>query len=146
MTGAPPSRKSRSVLAVTRHAQLRMEQHYGRNLTPAEWLVVVEAIVMRTAQALSYDDEGGYVVYAVPAMDTTIRVIWRPDVAAVITVLGEGYANHRRIGDYQANAIGFLKAAEFPARFERGKRLNPKTRWQVKRLPQNDQDQDGGDE
>lgn len=123
-----------------------MTEYYGRDLTRDEWLAVVEAIVMRTAQVLSFSDKGGYVVYAVPAMGTTIRVIWRPDVAAIITVLCEDHANHRRVAGYQANARGFLKAATLPARFKRGKKIEAKTRWQVPRLPQNDQDQDGGDE
>lgn len=151
MNNAPPARRSqggssKSPFAVTKHARSRMAEYYGRDLTNEEWLVVVESIVMRTAQALSYDDQNGYVVYAVPAMGTTIRVIWRPDVASLITVLSEDYANHRRIADYHTHARGFLKAAEFPARFKRGKKIEAKTRWQVPRLPQDEQDQDGGDE
>jgi hypothetical protein len=120
-----------------------MAEHYGRDLTREEWLVVVESIVMRTAPALSYDDVGGYVVYAVPAMGTTIRVIWRPDKAVIITVLGEDHANHRRVAGLHANARGFMKAATFPARFKRGKKIEAKTRWQVPRLSQDD---NGGDE
>ena len=143
MTGAPPSR---SILGVTHHARARMAEYYGRDLTREEWLAVVESIVMRSAAVLSYSDKDGYVVYAVPALGTTIRVIWRPDKAVIITVLGEDHANHRRVAGYQANARGFLKAAEFPARFKRGKKTKAKTRWQVPRLPQNDQDHDGGDE
>jgi hypothetical protein len=123
-----------------------MAEYYGRDLTREEWLVVVESIVMRTAPALSYSDKDGYVVYAVPSMGTTIRVIWRPDRSVIITVLGDKYANHRSVADYQANARGFLKAATFPARFKRGKKIEAKTRWQVPRLSQNEQDQDGGDE
>jgi hypothetical protein len=123
-----------------------MAEYYGRDLTREEWLAVVESIVMRTAPALSYDDVGGYVVYAVPAMGTTIRVIWRPDKAVVITVLGEDHSNHRRVAGYQANARGFLKAATLPARFKRGKKIEAKTRWQVPRAPLDDQDHDGGDE
>jgi hypothetical protein len=143
MSPAPPSRNNRTILGVTHHARERMAEHYGRDLTREEWLVVVESIVMRTAPALSYDDVGGYVVYAVPAMGTTIRVIWRPDKAVIITVLGEDHANHRRVAGLHANARGFMKAATFPARFKRGKKIEAKTRWQVPRLSQDD---NGGDE
>lgn len=143
MSPAPPSR---TILGVTNHARARMAEYYGRDLTREEWLAVVESIVMRTASVLSYSDKDGFVVYAVPAMGTTIRVIWRPDRALIITVLGDKYSNHRSIADYQASAKGLLKAAKFPARFSRGKKIEAKTRWQVPRLSQDDQDDSGGDE
>jgi hypothetical protein len=78
---------------ITEHAALRAAERLGRGLTYSEWLSVVEAITARSAVLLRAMD--GRSLYAVPLAGLTLRVIWCPCTAMVLTVLPITRTPHR---------------------------------------------------
>lgn len=70
---------------ITDHASDRARHHFGRDLTQAEWLEVLAAIlcgrsVMRKRQP------SGREVYYVPMGGLVMQVVWNPALATVVTV------------------------------------------------------------
>lgn len=113
---------------VTKHARDRMIETIGRDLTPDEWASVVEDVLAGRCATLSRDDALGYQILAVRVAGTAVRLTWRVDTRAVVTVLREGLHNHRRVESYQA--AGVVRCADAKqARFKKGKRLKSRTRW-----------------
>jgi hypothetical protein len=70
---------------ITEHAAQRASERLGRGLTYSEWLAVLEAITGRSAVLLRAME--GRCIYAVPLAGITLRVIWCPLHATVVTVL-----------------------------------------------------------
>ena len=81
---------------VSLHARERMAEHHGRDLTRAEWLGVVLAILDRTALLLRVGPSGEWWAVAVGAV--TLRVVWLPAAGTIATVLADS-AGVSKVGD-----------------------------------------------
>lgn len=84
-----------SIPGVSRHARDRMLERHGRDLTRAEWIAVVSAILDRKA-LLVRSTPGHGDLYDVTLVGITLRVAWNPTAGIVTTVLADHSATSRR--------------------------------------------------
>lgn len=70
---------------VTHHASDRARQHFGRDLTQAEWLGVLAAILCGGA-VMRKRQPSGREVYYVSMGGLVMQAVWNPSLATVVTV------------------------------------------------------------
>ncbi|RVT96208.1 hypothetical protein EOD42_13915 [Rhodovarius crocodyli] len=87
-----------AVPGVTLHARERMLERHGRDLTRLEWLHAVMSILDRRALLLSskIQSNGWAECWAVTVGAVTIRMMWSPDRAHVLTVLDDEHSQGGR--------------------------------------------------
>lgn len=81
---------------VSNHARERMVERHGRDLTRAEWLAVVLAIIDRRAVLVRLGHGGAGDIYDVELGSVRLRLIWNPGAGVVTTVLHDGAACTRK--------------------------------------------------
>lgn len=67
------------------HARDRMRERLGRDLPREEWLAAVESILERRATLLCSLEHAAHYLYEVG--EVRIRLVWRPDLGMIVTVL-----------------------------------------------------------
>lgn len=111
---------------VTRHARDRAEERLGRDLTREEWLGLVATILEGRAVLLCFQENAEH--YLATVSGVPLRVVWRPDLGQVVTVLRADMAAAQAIENARGSRL--RPSLRFAAHYRQGKRRRAKTMWQ----------------
>lgn len=108
------------------HARDRVAERLGRDLTRDEWLAAVEAITGGRAVRLAVTD-GGAEHYLHELGGVRLRLVWRPDLAMIVTVLPAEWTVDKQSAKTKAGPV--RRTLHVCAKFKGGKRLPSRTCW-----------------
>lgn len=120
MTARPP------IPGVSHHARQRMQERLGRDLTRAEWLAAVAAILEGRALLLCVQPCGGE-HYLHEVGGVALRLIWRPAQAMVVTVLPAEWGASAVIRTARAGPV--RKSLRLFAHYRQGRLRRERTAW-----------------
>ncbi len=125
---------ARMIPGVTAHAQHRQHERWGSQWSRASWLDVVRQVVDREAVLVrrigpSRADPNASEVWLVKTPDGPARVVWRPNAALIVTVMGPTSSHNTR--NYAADVLGLQKvgATRAASNTHRASRARAESDW-----------------
>lgn len=103
---------------VTYHAMERQQEHWGSVWSRTTWLDVVRQIVERTAVLVrsvppSRGNPSLSEVWLVDTPDGSVRVVWRPQSAVIVSVLANGARHNSQ--HYAREVLGRQRPSATPS-------------------------------
>jgi hypothetical protein len=112
---------------VTLHARARMVERFGRDLTRAQWLEVVAAVVDR--RGLMVSAKHNCEIWLVGLGALRLALVWSPGSAAIVTVKDPDEFGISNRSD-RAREGRVRSSLVIPGGYLRGKRRKSRTVWQ----------------
>lgn len=116
--------KRQPIPGVGAHARDRMAERLGRDLTREEWLDAVERLTGGQLARLCLTPNGSE-HYLHELGGVALRLVWRPDLGMVVTVLPADMPPSVRLR--KAREFGVRTTIAVCAKYRRGKRLAART-------------------
>jgi hypothetical protein len=107
---------------IAQHARERMEEIHGRDLTTAEWLEVMLALIDRRSTLCSVQPNGSE-IHAVEIAGLRIWVVYYSDRAVVVTVLPSSTPSFEAAYTRKAGTIRTVLKRDMHGTWHRGSKI-----------------------